>query len=57
MEHDRWCEDKIIKGWIYGPEPDFELKTSPYLVPWEELSEGVKDYDRNTVRNISQNTI
>jgi hypothetical protein len=52
IEHNRWCEEKISNGWIYGPKRDNELKTSPYLVPWEELDEDVKNYDRDSVRNI-----
>ena len=27
-------------------------KTSPYLVPYDQLSEEIKDYDRDAIRNI-----
>ena len=54
MEHARWNWQKILQGWIYGKERDLNKKTQPYLVPWKQLSEEVKDYDRKTVRLISQ---
>lgn len=54
MEHERWCEERKLNGWLYKPGPkDIKKKTSPYLVPWEELSEDIKEYDRNTVRGLS----
>ena len=55
MEHDRWMAERLFEGWTYAPgEKTLEAKTSPYLVPWEELSEEVKGYDRNTVRALPQ---
>jgi hypothetical protein len=54
MEHDRWCRERREDGWTFGPERNDELKTSPYLVPWEELTEEVKGYDRDAVRNIPE---
>ena len=50
MEHDNWWKERVTAGWKYGPEKDLEEKKSPYLVPYDELPEDVKDYDRNTVR-------
>lgn len=52
MEHERWVTERRLAGWTYGPERDLEKKTSPYLVPWDQLPENVKEYDRNTVRNL-----
>jgi hypothetical protein len=52
MEHDRWAEERRSAGWVYGPTKDVETKRSPYLVPWEDLSEEVRDLDRDTVRGI-----
>ncbi len=54
MEHERWCRERTNAGWTLGPERDDKLKKSPYLVPWEELSEKVKDYDRNAVSKIPE---
>lgn len=36
------------QGWTYGEQRDDELKTHPCLVPYEDLPEVEKDYDRNT---------
>lgn len=46
--HDVWAVGRIAEGWTYGEEKNMELKTTPCLVPYEELSESEKDYDRNT---------
>jgi hypothetical protein len=51
MEHERWVAERLLDGWLIG-EKDHEKKTSPYLVPWNNLSEDVKDYDRETVREL-----
>jgi hypothetical protein len=53
IEHERWCSERLQQGWRYAPgEKDIEKKTSPYLVPWEKLSEDIKEYDRNMVRGL-----
>ena len=46
--HDTWAQRRIEEGWTYGPERDDDAKTHPGLVPYEELSEAEKDYDRQT---------
>ena len=51
-EHARWVEDRLRQGWRRGPYRDVANKVSPYLVPWEELSEHVRDLDRDSVRAI-----
>lgn len=53
MEHDRWCEERLRGGWSYAPGPkDIPKKMSPHLITWEGLSEEIKEYDRNTVREM-----
>jgi RyR domain len=54
MEHDRWCRERTAGGWTYGPERDAAQRVSPYLVPWADLSEEIREYDRNTVRALPQ---
>jgi hypothetical protein len=49
--HDEWVEDRIRNGWTYG-ERETTKKTTPYLVPFDDLTEEIKDYDRDVVRNI-----
>lgn len=46
--HEVWAETRIKQGWKYGEQRNDELKTHPCLIPYEELSEEEKDYDRNT---------
>ncbi|MBQ4140510.1 MAG: Ryanodine receptor Ryr [Clostridia bacterium] len=46
--HEVWSESRIREGWSYGERRDDEKKHHPCLVPYEELPESEKDYDRNT---------
>jgi hypothetical protein len=46
--HDVWAERRIAEGWQYGPARDDTAKRHPDLVPYEELSESEKEYDRST---------
>ncbi|WP_440955388.1 RyR domain-containing protein [Methanosarcina sp. Mfa9] len=49
-EHDRWVWQKIMQGWVYKEgEKNFENKTTPCIVPWNKLSPGIRDNDRNSV--------
>lgn len=54
MEHERWMAEKRLDGYVDGEERDHDAKTSPYLVPWEELSEEVKEWDLDAVRAIPE---
>lgn len=46
--HDNWARGRMNEGWSYGPSRNDELKLHPGLVPYEELSESEKEYDRVT---------
>lgn len=46
--HDIWAQSRIEQGWTYGPERNDVLKHHPCLVPYEELPEVEKAYDRDT---------
>ena len=46
--HEVWAAGRIAQGWTYGPVRDDEKKETPCLVPYNELPESEKDYDRNT---------
>ena len=46
--HDVWALQRIREGWTYGENRDNALKKHPDLVPYEELPESEKEYDRNT---------
>ena len=46
--HEVWAQGRISQGWTYGEKRDDNAKTTPCLVPYSELSEEEKEYDRNT---------
>ncbi len=46
--HDTSAQRRLAEGWTYGPLRDDERKQHPGLVPYAELSEGEKEYDRAT---------
>ena len=46
--HEVWAETRIKQGWKYGEQRNDELKTHPCIVPYEDLPEEEKEYDRNT---------
>jgi len=47
--HDNWAKLRIQEGWHYGPRRDDLRKQHPNLLPYEELSDSEKQYDRETV--------
>ena len=46
--HDVWAQNRLDEGWVYGEQRNDTLKTHPCLIPYEELPEVEKEYDRNT---------
>ena len=46
--HDLWARQRMAEGWRYGPERNDARKEHPDLVPYDQLSEGEKAYDRQT---------
>ena len=46
--HDVWARGRLDEGWTYGKTLDRDKKTHPLLVPYGELTESEKDYDRRT---------
>lgn len=46
--HDIWACQRLADGWRYGPRRDDARKEHPSLVPYEELPESEKEYDRST---------
>jgi len=46
--HEVWADARISQGWTYGEQRNDELKTHPCLIPYDELPEEEKEYDRNT---------
>jgi len=46
--HDVWAQQRIAEGWKYGKKRNDERKEHPCLVPYENLTESEKEYDRKT---------
>lgn len=46
--HEVWAQTRIEQGWKYGEKRNDELKEHPCLIPYEELPEEERVYDRNT---------
>ncbi|HWR57484.1 MAG TPA: RyR domain-containing protein [Thermodesulfovibrionales bacterium] len=46
--HDIWARQRFLEGWRYGAKRDDAKKEHLCLVPYEQLPESEKDYDRNS---------
>ena len=46
--HDTWAKGRMDDGWTYGPVCDDAKKQHPCLVPYADLPESEKAYDRAT---------
>jgi tetratricopeptide (TPR) repeat protein len=46
--HDVWARQRLADGWTFGPRRDDAAKEHPGLVPYEQLAESERKYDRNT---------
>ena len=47
--HDIWAQGRIAEGWTWGEKRDDAARKHPDLVPYAQLPEGEKQYDRNSV--------
>lgn len=54
--HDIWARARMDEGWTYGPVRDDTKKQHPDLVPYAQLPDSEKEYDRimamNTLRLV-----
>ena len=46
--HENWAKQRMREGWRYGTKRDDAKKEHPCLVPYEQLPESEKEYDRKT---------
>lgn len=46
--HEVWAATRFAQGWKYGPERSDTRKEHPCLIPYDQLSEEERTYDRNT---------
>lgn len=49
--HEVWSRNRMDEGWTYGAERDDVTLKHPDLLPYSDLSEGEKEYDRLTAMN------
>lgn len=52
MEHQRWCADRRLNGWQYGPTRSNTARLHPNLLPWDQLPVSERQYDREFVVEI-----
>ena len=50
LEHGRWNIERLRNGWRFGRPRDDKHKFHDCLVPWENLPESIRAFDRNAVR-------
>lgn len=46
--HEIWAENRRNEGWSYGPVRDDAKKQTPDMVPYAELTDSEREYDRAT---------
>lgn len=49
--HEVWARNRLDEGWTYGPKRDDAHLKHPDLLPYSDLPEGEKEYDRATAMN------
>jgi hypothetical protein len=48
--HEIWAVQRAADGWTYGPARDDPQRQHPGLVPFNELDDSEKSYDRTVAR-------
>ncbi len=46
--HNKWMQTRLEQGWTYSPQRNDTEKKHPCLIPYADLPEEEKLYDRNT---------
>jgi class 3 adenylate cyclase len=46
--HHRWVQERLAEGWRPGAKRNEDTRETPLLVPYDQLSEQEKEYDRIT---------
>jgi hypothetical protein len=54
MEHQRWWAERSLDGWKYGPVRNDVQKLHPNMVPYSQLDDETKEYDRKSVLKMMQ---
>jgi tetratricopeptide (TPR) repeat protein len=48
--HELWAQRRLAEGWTWGPKRDDAARRTPCLIPYDELPESEKEYDRVMAR-------
>ncbi len=54
MEHERWAAHLWLSGWTLGSTRADARKLHDNLIPYQDLDEPTKEYDRDAVRGIGR---
>ena len=46
--HENWSVGRIRDGWKFGKKRDDDSRTHPCLVPYSDLTDSEKEYDRTS---------
>jgi hypothetical protein len=46
--HDHWAKRRLADGWSWGAARDDAARKHPCLVPYDQLPESEKEYDRDS---------
>jgi ppGpp synthetase/RelA/SpoT-type nucleotidyltranferase len=52
LEHARWNAERLLAGWRYGVTKDIKKKQNPCIVSWDDLSEDIRKFDYDPIKNI-----
>lgn len=48
-EHNGWMVERMLSGWKFGRKRNDEKRLHNYLIPYSQLEESIKDFDRWTI--------
>ena len=54
ITHDNWVRQRLADGWVHGKHRNDLLKEHPCIVPYEDLPESEKEYDRKISLGVVQ---
>jgi hypothetical protein len=46
--HENWAQERISQGWRHGPRRDDDKKLHPCLIPYADLPDSERVYDRRS---------
>jgi hypothetical protein len=52
QEHERWCRERWLSGWVFDSKRNDAERRHDRLVPYAQLSEEVREFDRTTVTEL-----